>query len=119
MTLEDTVYALSTSGILRRNPDTNEYEFALIKPADMSSLGPGVKAELLTWVPYMIQARGGDAGILNVPREPTSVAGTNATKSPTVPPPSFSAHDTNDIASSSTSDQEAHRGRKRSIEEAV
>ncbi|ORZ01463.1 hypothetical protein BCR43DRAFT_179367 [Syncephalastrum racemosum] len=119
MTLEDTVYALSTSGILRRNPDTNEYEFALIKPADMSAFGPGIKSELLTWVPYMIQARGGDAGILNVPREPTSVAGTNATKSPTVPPPSFSPRDTNNSEPSSATDQETLRGRKRSIEEAA
>ncbi|KAK4513097.1 uncharacterized protein ATC70_000135 [Mucor velutinosus] len=67
MTLADIIATLQLNEMLKKK-EQGEYE--IVNDYDEDSKKPALyaKNELLTWVPYMVAAKG-DAGILNIPRE--------------------------------------------------
>ncbi|KAG0180762.1 hypothetical protein DFQ29_010203 [Apophysomyces sp. BC1021] len=71
ITIDDVISTLDLNGMLIQNPDTGAY--IIMVKVDTEDQAPKpkrlvAKSEFLTWVPYMVAAKG-DAGILNVPRE--------------------------------------------------
>ncbi|KAF7726989.1 hypothetical protein EC973_008184 [Apophysomyces ossiformis] len=71
MTIDDVISTLDLNNMLIWDPDTGRYVIKVkMSTEDQVSKSKSLvaKAELLTWVPYMVATKG-DAGILNVPRE--------------------------------------------------
>jgi hypothetical protein len=67
MTLADIVATLQFNDMLRRK-ERGGYEIVYDHQESLKEPILYAKSELLTWVPYMVAAKG-DAGILNIPRE--------------------------------------------------
>ncbi|KAI8391117.1 acyl-CoA N-acyltransferase [Radiomyces spectabilis] len=82
MTVDDVISTLELNNMLQRQA-SGQYEIIM---DDETGHGNGgnqhlvAKPELLTWVPYMAAVKG-DAGVLNVPREPTMTAAAAAAAS--------------------------------------
>lgn len=71
MTIDDIVSTLEFNKMLRKRVDGEGYEIIMEQEEEEHQHRLYAKSELLTWVPYMVAAKG-DAGILNIPRQMAS-----------------------------------------------
>jgi hypothetical protein len=71
MTLTDIISTLEFNQMLRKQD--GGYEIVLTEDYQEPANRLYAKAERLTWVPYMVATKEGDAGILSIPREAKNI----------------------------------------------
>lgn len=71
MTLTDIISTLEFNQMLKKQD--GGYQITLNEDYQEPAHRLYAKAERLTWVPYMVATKEGDAGILNIPRETNTV----------------------------------------------
>jgi hypothetical protein len=71
MTLTDIISTLEFNQMLKKQG--GGYQIVMNQDYQEPAHRLYAKAELLTWVPYMVATKEGDAGILNIPRETNTI----------------------------------------------